>query len=157
MILVGDSGKLHDVREDEIRTGITSNVGNKHIPIIDYDDLPIDEIKKDLIGIRRKYRLSSFYIFRTSRGRYTALCFKPVSWKSYRWILFTANCCVNFRHYTIKCKKGTMRIDPKPDKKSNLTLITTLKPKYVNKRLEKEEAGLKEAVMGMIERSGGRT
>lgn len=157
MIVVGDSGRVYEVNNNEKRIGIVSKVPrteSKHIILLDYDKITIQEILDQIQKLRRKHRLPAFYIFRTSKGKYSAMCFKVVSWRTYRTILYHTDCCVNFRFYTDGKKAGTLRIDEKPNKRSKLELVTISKP--CSRKLEKFEDEIRRnETFNIIQKEGG--
>lgn len=156
MMLVGDSGKVYEYGRKDVRTGIVSRIDkNSHIVLIDFDEEDLDSIKRQIHILRKKVQLPTAYIFSTSQGRYSVMIFRRVSWRTYRKILFNVNCCVNFRYYTITNRVATLRIDPKPDKDSALTLVCADDPNHFrNKSFENQM--IKESVFLMIRNCGGR-
>lgn len=130
--MVGNSGKIYNTTKGKIRIGLTSSISRllcftfrrSHIILLDYDYV---YPSRDIRRIYKKFKswnLSDFYIIQTSKSKYSAVCFSPVSFGQYKQILRFSHCDSKFKYYTIKSGIGTMRITKKKEKKtSRLKLV----------------------------------
>lgn len=89
---------------------------NKHILMLDYDDLDFKEIVKDVKRLQRKYDLPTFYIFISSRRRrikYHAYCFTPLTFQELLQIVFDSKADFGFKSCLLKFGFATLRFSPK--------------------------------------------
>jgi hypothetical protein len=144
MILVSNSGRVYRRNRRDILIGVLSSSGNNgyQMPMIDYDYFnPINDA--GLFVMIDKLRLPDIYVFKTSRKKYMAICFKNIKRKDYFNMLFYINCCVEFRYCTIMVnRKATIRFTKKWYKKSSqLQLKYIIHSQYSyseNKKLKDE-------------------
>lgn len=136
LILKGISGRIYKTNKKALKVGITTNVSaNEHLIFLDYDNQKLEEIIKNLKFLQKKFMLPDFYIFKSSRGKYNAICFVVVHWRRYKSILANSSCDPNFRFYTYRAKKGTLRIAKKQEKKtSNVRLTHIVERKSIKAR-----------------------
>lgn len=113
LLIMGDSGRIYGAKRKDIYIGIQSKQGKKHIILLDYDGISKEKMLNNLSKLQEKYGLSHFYVMRSSRRHFHAVCFSPVSWKKYVSIMFDSLCCVNFRYFTILRKGATLRVSKK--------------------------------------------
>ena len=64
-------------------TSLVSKEENKHIPMWDLDNCTLDEAKKTLKSVQKKYKLSHIYLISDKEGSYRALCFSQVDFKTF--------------------------------------------------------------------------
>jgi len=125
MILEGISGKKHRVNKRDMRIGITSKVSKRmHLPLIDFDnEISLRKMQRQLFDAGVKLGLSNFYIIRSSRGKFHAISFKPVTRKKYYELLDLVNCDPKFRWFTKRAGSGTLRITKKKEPMSIVRVV----------------------------------
>lgn len=110
--------KMH--KEDELLLGVLSCYKpGKHFLLLDYDELKPIDIVRDIRKLQFRYNLPIMFLLRTSRGHYSAVCFKGMSFRKMMTILLDSKCCHNFKLFTYKDKQSCLRVTKKPDKKSS--------------------------------------
>ena len=102
------------------RKTMTLGVGNrthdgKYVPFLDYDRVHIDWIVQELTSLQKKYKLSTFYIFKSSEESYHAICLTKMSYKTWLRILEDTTTDPHFRDVPRKFGKKiwVLRFTPK--------------------------------------------
>jgi len=119
VILVGDRGKLHRAKKADINVGISSRItARRHIILLDLDRMSIHELRNRVRRIKNMYRLAHFYVLKSSRGHYHAVCFQLVPFSMLLRIMKQLG---DRRHYgyTKMRAHATLRISRKSAKKSS--------------------------------------
>lgn len=103
--------------------GVNSVVGdNLHIPMWDFDGVPLDEVREALGKVLTRYGLSTIYILRTKEpSNYIAYCFTALDWRRVVEIIAsTQHVDFNFFKYGVYRGRFTLRVTPKIDKPPRL-------------------------------------
>ena len=125
---IGDSGKVYLRDTKEIVLGVVSQVSpRRHIPMLDYDRTPLLKIREELKKVIKKFSLSSFYILKTSRGHYHAICFSKVPFKTFLKIMEETSGDRKHYYYTKRVGKATLRISKKDKPSSVVSLVDVVR------------------------------
>jgi len=96
--------------------GVNSRVeGDLHIPMWDFDKVPLDRVRFFLRHVQGFYMLPKIYILRSSPGdHYIAYCFKKLPWRQVVAIVAsTPDVDWNFFKYGVYRGHFTLRVSPK--------------------------------------------
>lgn len=70
----------------------------KHCIFLDYDNFRYEWMVSELKHLQKKYKLSHFYVFKSSEFNHHAVCFDKVNARIYNDIVQDSNCDVLFRN-----------------------------------------------------------
>ncbi len=97
----------------------------KHIPMWDFDDVPLNKVKDALLYAQTVYGLPHIYILKTKEpNNYMAYSFKRCSWwYEKRVIAGTKYVCENFFKWGVFRRRFTLRVSPKCGRKPKCVMI----------------------------------
>jgi len=96
--------------------GVNSEVGDgRHILMWDFDEVPLEKVKQDLLFVQNRYALSDIHILRTKEpDNYIAYCFSAFEWR--RAVEIVAQSWFmdwQFFRFGVFREKFTLRVTPK--------------------------------------------
>jgi hypothetical protein len=117
-------------------TGVNSTLKDGwHIPMWDFDDIPLEYVEAALRLVQNKFKLSNIYILNTGKtDHYIAYCFQKRPWDVIVTIV-SATLFVdhNFFKYGVYREHWTLRVTPKEGRKPKLIkILYSLVPESVN-------------------------
>lgn len=98
--------------------GVNSTLeSGSHIPMWDFDNVPLDYVKDALRKVQARYFLSDIYILRSSEpDNYIAYCFTAKDWHDVVMIIAqTEYVDWNFFKYGVYRERFTLRVSAKKD------------------------------------------
>lgn len=107
---------------------------NMHIIMLDYDNISKRKFLLNVYNVQKKFYLPNFYLFKSSKNSYHAICLMKQSSGQIVDICLYAKVDVNYLAKSIKRGQWTLRISQKHDK-SPPEYIGSLKATPVNNRL----------------------
>ncbi|MBU1067745.1 hypothetical protein KKE60_08155 [Patescibacteria group bacterium] len=107
-------------------TGVNSTLPDgRHIPMWDFDDIPLHDVAYELHGVQQAGFLSNIYILQTGKkDHYIAYCFKAQTWTLSKMTVCAARSVdANFFKYGVYRGHWTLRVTPKEGRKPKLVAI----------------------------------
>jgi len=97
----------------------------KHIPMWDFDDIPLDRVIYQLCGLQEAGELSNIYILQTGlKDHYIAYCFTSLDWRHCKMAVCAAyDVDENFFKYGVYRDHFTLRVSAKEHGKPKLVAI----------------------------------
>ena len=90
---------------------------DKQVLFLDYDDKTLDEVKKDIKRLQKKYDLPDIHIYVSSNKdgveRYHAFCFTPLEFSEHIRIIMDADIDFNYKKIFLNQHKSTLRFSAK--------------------------------------------
>jgi hypothetical protein len=108
--------------------GFTSKIGqDKHVILLDVENCSLEQCRKELRFIQKKYNLSDIFITSDYPNSFHGFCFNIVDFKTYLRIqLDVEHLDYNFFFYTVKRSKATIRTGLKKGREKQ-KIISVLK------------------------------
>lgn len=93
----------------------------KFIVFLDYDDIPLSWVMKEISSLQNHFKLGDFYIMQSSDNSYHAVCFSKVYLKTLMSILYNSSVDENYHRipFTIGKRLLTLRLSKKNGKGIN--------------------------------------
>lgn len=97
---------------------------------LDFDDMPLKEVKEECRRIMNAYDLPNIYIYQSSKKervlRYNCFCFTPLDYNTWLKILWDSKCDFHYKTIGTAEKRSTLRFTRKKGKDSIPKLVETL-------------------------------
>jgi len=111
-----------------------------YLPFLDYDGVPLDFIIKELGRLQFDFRLSTFFVFKSSPNNYHAVCLDKLTYKELIDVMHDSS--VDSAYYSIGRRYGdkiwTLRLSDKGEYKIRLYCILNHKPKRMRSKAHAE-------------------
>jgi hypothetical protein len=73
--------------------GITNRCSDgKYITFLDYDNIPYEWLKDELLAIQKEFDLKQIYLFKSSEESFHVICFEKMNREEYEKILHRSSC-----------------------------------------------------------------
>jgi len=95
----------------------------EQIIVLDYDNLPLEEVREDVKRLQRNFGLPTFYIFSSSPGNYHAYCMTCLKFHEVMVIAFASKSDRNHKNFLLYNKISTVRITRKKGKPSKIRFV----------------------------------
>lgn len=88
-----------------------------YIPFIDYDGIEEKWVRSEIQRLQQDFSLSEFYLFRSSKNGFHAVCFDKLTMGEYLNVLENSSCDRNFKNVPLKYGKKlwNLRISAKEE------------------------------------------
>ena len=103
-----------------------------YIPFIDYDGLKLEWIINEIMRIQKDFKLSDFYIFKSSKKGYHAVCFDKMLLQEF--IILLKNTSVDKNYLSVPLKYGLKQWNLRVSKKNTIPKLITMVTSSINTR-----------------------
>lgn len=106
----------------------------KYVMAIDYDNIKLEWLKKELVHLKDIFKLGNIYIIQSSKKGFHAVCFDKLPFEVYKTILF--NSSADYNYITVPLKYGYKTWVLRSSKKRGFqpVVVDTIKSVYEGKR-----------------------
>jgi len=106
----------------------------RYIIFLDYDNRKLSWIEDELRSMQKKFVLSTFYVFQSSKGHYHAVCLDKLSLKNFLYVLNWSSSDTGFKAvpYMFGMKLWSLRIN---NKNKDIPFLVSTVPN-VSKRMK---------------------
>lgn len=120
--------------------GITNRTEDGYyVPFLDYDEMPFEWVKGELIDIQKEYRLSKLYVFSSKQDSFHVVSFDKLTREQYQDLLSRSSCDPQYKKvpFTWGRRVATLRATEKGGRK--MRLFATIDPQ-ISHNLPKSNA-----------------
>ncbi len=100
--------------------GGLNRIGNKFMPVFDYDTKYKDKVIGDIMVLQEKFGLNQCCLYKTKRGFHVKFYWNLVSWKSFEKMLDKSKCDKRFKILCKKLGQANLRLAGKHDNDKQL-------------------------------------